>query len=165
MSSRVLKQATGILLGSDQYQVGWTPIELEHTGEKTYAIAILAKQEINATLEPLFLVMAEEDSTHSSTRGYTPYPIKANQEYMTKGLRTIVIQQRSILQNRTSVTLAGIPAGVNIFSMTPPRSYLDGDDGLENLKMIVQIFYGATATINGQIVQSPVHKVTQDESG
>ena len=48
--------------------------------------------------------------------------------------------------------------------MTPPRSYLGGDDGLENLKTIVQTFYGATVTINGQIVQSPVHKVTQDES-
>ena len=81
--------------------------------------------------------MTEEDSTHTSTRGYTPYPIKANQEYMMKRLCAMVIQQRIILQNRTSVTLAGIPAGMNLFSMTPQRSYLDGDDGLENLKTIV----------------------------
>ena len=63
------------------------------------------------------------------------------------------------------MTLVGIPARLNLFTMTPPTSYLDGDDGLKNLKSIVQIFYEATVIINGHIVQSPVHKVTQDESG
>ena len=77
----------------------------------------------------------------------------------------MITQQRKVLQNRTSVTSVGIPARLNIFTVTPPTSYLDREDGLENLRSIVEIPYGETATINGQVIHSPVYKVTQEESG
>ena len=44
LSARV-HRAAGILVEPDQYQVGWTTIELDDTSKKTYAIAILAKPE------------------------------------------------------------------------------------------------------------------------
>ena len=164
LSARVYG-ATWIMVEPDQYQVGWTTIKLDGTGERTHAIVILAKPEIHATLEPLFLAMSDENTTHTSTRWYLPYPVCANQEYTTKRLMAVITRQRKLLQKRTSVTIVGVPVGLNLFTMTPLTSYLDGEDGLVNLMPIVEILYGATAIINGQVIQSPVHKVTREESG
>ena len=62
LSARVL-MPTGILLEPDQYQVGWTTIVLEGTGERTHVIAVMVRSELHATLEPLFMVMAEETNS------------------------------------------------------------------------------------------------------
>ena len=109
-------------------------IRLKNTGEKTYAVAILAKPELHATLGPLFMVMAEENSTQTSRRGYNPYPVRSNHEHTTQRLQAVIQQQRNILPERTSVTLVGILAGSNIFTMNPLTSYLEEEDGLTNLR-------------------------------
>ena len=77
----------------------------------------------------------------------------------------MVIQQRKILQSRTSVTLVGVPVGLNLFTMTPSTSYLEGDNGQVNLKSIVEIIFSVTAILDGIVIDYPVHKVVQEESG
>ena len=74
-------------------------------------------------------------------------------------------QQKIILGDRTSVTLVGIPAGLNLFTITPPASYLEGDDELPNLGLILEILYIEKVRINRQVESSPVYKIKQDESG
>ena len=149
----------------ETYQVGWTTIKIKGTCETTHAIAILAKPELHTTLGPLFMAIAEENSTQTSMRGYTPYPVWSNQEYSTQRLRAMMRQQKGILQDRTSVTLLGIPAGSNLFTMTPPTSYLEEEDEMTNLRSMVEIIYIATVRVKGQVKSSPVYKIIQEESG
>ena len=90
-------------------------------------------------------------------RGYTLYPVRSNQEHIIQILRAVIQQQRNVLQERTSVILVGILAGSNIFMMNPPTSYLEEEDGLTNLRSIVEILYIAIVRVKGQvkIVPSP----------
>ena len=111
LSTRV-QAATGTTVDPEIYRVGWTTIKIEGTGEVTHAIAILAKPELHSTLEPLFMEMANENSTQTSTRDYSPYPVGLNQEYNSQRLRSMMRQQKIILGDRTGVILVGIPAGV-----------------------------------------------------
>ena len=60
--------ASGITVDPEIYQVGWTTIKIKGTGEVTHTIVILAKPELHITLGPLFMAMAKENSTQTSTR-------------------------------------------------------------------------------------------------
>ena len=71
----------------------------------------------------------------------------------------MIQQQRNILQNRTSVTLVGIPARANLFTINLPTSYLKEEDGMTNLRSVVEILYGVTVKVKGQVTLSPLHKV------
>ena len=88
-----------------------------------------------------------------------------NQEYSVHRLAEIARYHKALLGNRTSVTLVGIPKGSDLFKMIPPLSYLEKDDGLMNLRSIVEICYMVTVRINGQTESSPVYKIIQEESG
>ena len=138
----------------ETYQVGWITIKIEGTGKMIYAVAILAKPELHTKLGPLIMVMAEENSTQTSTRRYTPYPVWSNQECSTQILQAVAWQQKIILQDSASMTIIGIPAGSNIFTMNPPTSYLEEEDRLTNLRPIVEILYITTVRV-GQIFPSP----------
>ena len=60
--------ATGTSVDLETYQVRWTTIKIEGTGETTYAVAILAKPELHTTLVPLFMAVAEKIA-HKHPRG------------------------------------------------------------------------------------------------
>ena len=89
--------ATGITVDPEIYLVGWTTIKIEGTGEATHTIVILSKLELHITLGPLFMAMSNENSTQTTTRGYTPYLAGPNQEYIPQRLRAMMRQQKSIL--------------------------------------------------------------------
>ena len=92
--------------------------------------------------------MADKNKTHTYTKDYVPYPVTPNQEYIPQRLRAMMQKHKVLLGGRTSVTLVGIPAGTDLFTMTPVISYIEGEDGLPNLRSIVEILYRATAGIN-----------------
>ena len=109
--------------------------------------------------------IATENRIHTSTRDYVPFPVSPNHEYPSGRLRAMMRRHKNLLGSRTSVALAGIPAGLDLHTMIPPTSYIEGEDGFTNLSSIVEILYRAKAKVNGKMELSPVQKVIQDEAG
>ena len=59
------------------------------------------------------------------------------------------------------MALVGVPANSDLFGIYPPKLYLKYEDGMVNLRSVVEILYGAKVETKGWVILSPVHKVMQ----
>ena len=153
----------GRSLANIEWNVGWASVAVGKI--KTHAMTVLAKPEVHQLpIEVLMWVKEDNSQIYLITQHWVASPIAARTEEEGPRIELAMKTNSEDIIHRTYVDITGVPAGNNLFSIIPDRTYHAEEPPLPNGKTIVQLLLGGRVEMDGFTI-SPIRAVGHAERG